>query len=86
MSFTPLPPSTEETIDEPGVMHIGGPRGRRIREIARWALVILIIAALMTVLFIRFGATTLWALGLVGFMLAYMALMGKWAAGDHDRR
>ena len=86
MSFTPLPPSPQESIDEPGVMHIGGPRGRRLREIARWLLIILIVAAMMIGLFIRFGATTLWAIGLVGFMLGYMALMGKWAAGDHDRR
>jgi hypothetical protein len=86
MSFTPIPPTTEETVDEPGVMHIGGPRGRRIWEITRWALAILAIAAAMTGLFIRFGATTLWAFGLVGFMLGYMALMGRWAAGDHDRR
>jgi hypothetical protein len=39
----------------------------------------------MVVLFIRFGATTLWAFGLVFFMLGYMALMGRWAGGDHRR-
>jgi hypothetical protein len=36
-------------------------------------------------LFIRFGATTLWAFGLVAFMLAYMLLMGRWAGGDNHR-
>jgi hypothetical protein len=86
MSFSgQLPPEADETIDEPGVMHIGGPRGRRVWEITRWMLVILAVAAVMVLLFIRFGAPTLWAFGLVAFMLVYMALMGRWAGGDHHR-
>jgi hypothetical protein len=86
MDFTPLPPPDEDSIDEPGIMHIGGPRGRRYLEITRWLLVISVIAGVLVVLFIRFGATTLWALGLVGFMLGYMALMGRWAGDDEHRR
>ncbi len=82
MSFTPTPPD-EQSIDEPGVMHIGGPRGRRVWEIARWVLVLITAAAVMVVLFVRFGATTLWAFGLVFFMLGYMAIMARWAGGDH---
>jgi hypothetical protein len=87
MSFIqPLPPGDDQSIDdEPGVMHIGGPRGRRVWEITRWVLVIAIIAALMVALFMRFGATALWAGGLVGFMLGYMAIMARWAGGDHER-
>jgi len=82
MDFNPLPPQDETDPPEPGVMHIGGHRGRRVWEITRWMLVIAAIAGLLVVLFIRFGATTLWAFGLVGFMLGYMALMGKWAGDD----
>jgi len=48
-----------------------------------WSL--LAIAAVMVILFIRFGATTLWAFGLVAFMLAYMLLMGRWAGGEGRR-
>jgi hypothetical protein len=78
----PLPPEHPQSVDdEPGVMHIGGPRGRRLWELSRWIVVIAAIAVLMVVLFIRFGATTLWALGLVGFMLGYMAIMARWAGG-----
>ncbi len=83
MSFLGQSPPEPQTVDEPGVMHIGGPRGRRVREIARWILVILLIAAVMGLLFMRFGATTIWAFGLVAFMLGYMALMGLWAGGNH---
>jgi hypothetical protein len=86
MDFNPLPPPAEETeATEPGVMHIGGSRGRRVWEITRWFLLIAAVAAVLVVFFIRFGATTLWAFGLVGFMLGYMALMGKWAGGDGRR-
>ena len=74
-----LPPLPEETIDEPGVMHIGGARGQRLKKIARRALILLAIAGVMVISFIRFGATTLWAFGLVAFMLGYMLLMGRWA-------
>jgi hypothetical protein len=77
------PPQNEETVDEPGVMRIGGPRGRRVKEFTKWTAVILAVAAAMVGLFLRFGATTLWAFGLVAFMLAYMLLMGRWAGGDH---
>jgi hypothetical protein len=86
MSFTgQLPPPVEKTIDEPGVMRIGGPGGRRFREVLRWLAVIVVVGAAMVGLLIRFGATTLWAFGLVGFMLGYMGLMGRWASGN-DRR
>ena len=84
MDFHPLPPHADDTETiEPGVMHIGGPRGRRVREIIRWMLGFTAIGAVLVVLFIRFGATTLWASGLVIFMLGYMALMGKWAGSHH---
>jgi hypothetical protein len=84
MDFNPLPQSADEAeATEPGVMHIGGSRGRRVWEITRWFLAIAALAGLMVVLFIRFGATTLWAFGLVFFMLAYMGLMGRWAGGDN---
>ncbi len=87
MSFTePHPPENERSLDEPGVMHIGGPHGRRWRGITRWAAVVLIVAAMMIGLFIRFGATALWASGLVSFMLLYMALMGRWASRNHEQR
>jgi hypothetical protein len=86
MDFNPLPQSADETeAIEPGVMHIGGSRGRRVWELTRWLLIISAVAMLMVMLFIRFGATTLWAFGLVFFMLGYMALMGRWAGGDHHR-
>ncbi len=80
MSFLPhTPPEPPETVDEPGVMHIGGPRSRRIWHFLRWMAALSVIAAVMVGLFVRFGATTFWALGLVIFMLGYMALMSKWA-------
>jgi hypothetical protein len=80
MSFLPhTPPDPPETIDEPGVMHIGGPRGKRVWHFIRWMMVFAVVAGLMTGLFVRFGATTLWATGLVLFMLGYMALMSRWA-------
>jgi hypothetical protein len=84
MDFNPNPPHADEAETvEPGVMHIGGPRGRRIWEILRWLLAFAAVGSLLVVLFIRFGASTLWAFGLVAFMLGYMALMGKWAGSDH---
>jgi hypothetical protein len=86
MDFNPLPPPADANEPaEPGVMHIGGSRGRRVWEITRWFLLIAAVAAVLVVFFIRFGATTLWAFGLVGFMIGYMALMGKWAGGDNRR-
>jgi hypothetical protein len=81
MDFNPLPPHTDENeTAAPGVMHIGGPRGRRVWEIIRWMLALAAIGAVLVALFVRFGSTTLWAVGLVGFMLGYMVLMGKWAS------
>ncbi len=78
----PLPPEPSDSVDdEPGVMRIGGARGRRVWELTRWLLVIAVIGGLMVVLFVRFGATMLWAFGLVGFMLGYMAIMARWAGG-----
>jgi hypothetical protein len=80
MSFLPqLPPESPETVDEPGVMHIGGARGKKFWHFVRWMLALSIIGGLMVGLFVRFGATTLWALGLVFFMFGYMALMSRWA-------
>jgi hypothetical protein len=81
MDFHPHPPHADEAETvAPGVMHIGGPRCRRLWEILRWMLGFAAIGTVLVVLFIRFGATTLWASGLVIFMLGYMALMGKWAS------
>jgi hypothetical protein len=83
MMFTdPAPPETPDTVDEPGVMHIGGRRSNQVWSITRWAFVLAIISGIMVLLFVRFGATTLWAFGLVGFMLAYMAIMARWAGRE----
>jgi hypothetical protein len=81
MSFLPhIPPESPDSVDEqPGTMHIGGPRGKRLWHLARWLLALSVIAGLMVALFVRFGATTFWAFGLVFFMFGYMALMSRWA-------
>jgi len=86
MSFLPQhPPEPDQTIDEPGVMHIGGPRSKKLLHFIRWMLALSVIACVMVGLFIRFGATTLWAFGLVFFMFGYMALMSRWAGGSGRR-
>ena len=86
MSFLPHhPPEPQKTIDEPGTMLIGGARSRRIWQLAKWTLALGTVGSLMVALFIRFGATTLWALGLVIFMFGYMALMSRWASNKDHR-
>ena len=86
MSFLPHhPPESEKTIDEPGTMLIGGPRSKRLWRFACWLLAFTVVGAGMVGLFIRFGTTTLWASGLVAFMLGYMALMSRWASGNDHR-
>ncbi len=82
MRFTnpPLPPDEPER--EPGVMHIGGARGQRLRAAAAWAAVVLAVAGVLVGLFVWFGTGVGWAAVLVGLMLAYMAAMARWAGGD----
>ena len=83
MSFLPQhPPEHEETADEPGVMHIGGARSKKFWQFVKWATVLSAIGGAMAAMFIRFGATTLWACGLVIFMFGYMAIMSHWAGGS----
>ena len=85
MRFTehPLPrPPPDETVDEPGVMHIGRRRGRRLRAAAGWVAAVLAAGGVLVGFFVWFGATAGWAVALVALMLAYMALMAKWADGD----
>lgn len=84
MSFLPQhPPQPMDSVDEPGVMSIGGARSKKFWHFVRWLAVLSVIAGIMVGLFVRFGATTLWALALVIFMFGYMALMSRWAGGDH---
>ena len=82
MRFTehPLPPDEPER--EPGVMHIGGARGRRVRAAAGWVASAVGVAGVLVGFFVWFGTGVGWAAVLVGLMLAYMAAMARWAGGD----
>jgi hypothetical protein len=82
----PIPPDPSDENDDPRVMKIGDGGRRWWRAVLLWLSLISVVAATLVLLFIRFGATVLWASALVGFMLAYMGLMSRWAGGDHDRR
>ena len=81
MRFTDHPPD-DEPADDPAVMHIGGARGRRVRELAAWAAAIVAVGGVLVGFFVWFGTTAGWAVTLVAMMMAYMAAMAKWADGD----
>lgn len=82
---SPEPP--DHDMDEPEFMEItaAGQRGRW-RGFLGWLIFYLVIAGLLIAFFVQFTTSAIWAVGLVGFMLAYMAVMGRWAGGDADRR
>jgi hypothetical protein len=79
--------SPEDGNGEQPFMEIGDSgRGRRVRGLIAWLVLYLGIAAVLVLLFVRFTSSMLWAVLLVGFMLAYMTIVSKWAAGNIDRR
>ena len=51
-----------------------------------WLLCYLAVAGVLVALFVRFTASLAWAVGLVGFMLAYMTIMARWTGRNAERR
>jgi hypothetical protein len=86
MNFESHPIQPDPDDDDPRVMHIGDGGRRFWRALLIWTTTIAVVAGALVLLFIRFGATVLWAFGLVAFMLGYMGLMSRWAGGDRDGR
>ncbi len=59
------------------------------RKIAGWAgylLLFVLVAATFVYLFVRFTGSIGLAIAVVGFMLAYMTIMGIWAGRNLDER
>jgi hypothetical protein len=50
-----------------------------------WGLIVLLVASLLVVLFVRFTGSMRLAVVLVGFMMAYMGVMGWIASSKADR-
>lgn len=68
----------------PAPLEIGG-IVPRLWTYAKWTAGVAAVATTLVLLFVRFGAPVAWAAVLVGLMLAYMALMSRWAHGGEDR-
>lgn len=85
----PTPPGQANHPGQPVRMMEIGPigSGRRWGRWVAFILFYLLVAALLIWVFSRFGATLALAAGLVGFMIAYMVLIGA-ATGRNlnDRR
>lgn len=67
-------------------MEIGLNRGRRIMGFVGWLVLLLVVAAALTWLFVQFTASLRLALLLVIFMVGYMLIMGWIAQGKLDQR
>ena len=81
MRFTDqLPPPDDEEAD-PAVMHIGGPRGRRVRAAAGFVAAVAAVAAVLIGLFVWFGEGFGWSAVLVGLMVGDRAAMAR-GSGD----
>ena len=81
MRFTDQPPP-DDPADDPAVMHIGGPRGRRLRAAAGTAAGVLAVGAVLVGLFVWFGEGFGWSAALVALMIGYMAVMARWVGQD----
>jgi hypothetical protein len=87
MNSIESPEPSDKDADEPAFMELDAVgRGGKWRGFLTWLIFYLVIAGILVAFFIRFTASAVWAIGLVGFMLAYMAIMGRWAGGNINRR
>ena len=83
--------TTDRTSTETGapkdqrVLEIG-PGRPRWRGLFAWLVFYAALAVALVVLFVRFTASIAWAVALVGFILAYVTIVGRLAGGDADRR
>jgi F-type H+-transporting ATPase subunit a len=59
---------------------LGGHYGRKWAGFLLWAFFYLLVAGVLVAVFLRFTSSTMWAVAVVGFMLAYMTLMGWWTS------
>jgi hypothetical protein len=85
LDYSNLPP-TEDPGSRPQYMEIDTGRKRRWLGLFAYVVFYLAVAGLLVFLFIRFTSSYMLAFGLVGGMVAYMALMGWWASKSWEQR
>jgi hypothetical protein len=85
LDYTTLPENPREP-ERPEYLEIDTGRKKRLLGWAGYILFFLAVCSVLVLLFIKFTSSYRLAVGLVGFMVAYMTLMGWFASRNWERR